>query len=392
LKTLLLIDDDIDFATFFVAAIESKGLNCRLLNHSKNIVDYDLSDIDHIIIDLLMPEFDGLQILRFLKEIKYDGYISVTSGQDQSLLDAAKEICQLHQLNFHSVLKKPFDLSCLDELVKNHLASETSFDQFNRVEIDDQELIQQLGLAIEQKTLDVYFQPKVNMVNQRVIGVEALARWLLNGNFIAPTRFIALAETSGLIGQLTDVIVEKSLQYFAKFKHLMTTPSLSINFSALELTQGNLPDLLKNKIEQYHLASEEITLEITETVLLEKNTLSLEVMTRLRLMGFKLSIDDFGAGYSSVNMLQNGPFTELKIDRAFISPVDRSEQARIIVQSIVQMAKRLNLTVVAEGIEAQTIVSELIKIDCLIGQGYFFSKPMPANELMDWLSNWSKSN
>jgi EAL domain-containing protein (putative c-di-GMP-specific phosphodiesterase class I) len=105
-------------------------------------------------------------------------------------------------------------------------------------------------------------------------------------------------------------------------------------------------------------------------------------------MGFKLSIDDFGAGYSSVNMLQNGPFTELKIDRAFVSTIHCNEQSRIIVQTIVEMAKRLELSIVAEGIEDQITQDGLTKMNCLIGQGYYFSKPMPANQVNDWLKTW----
>jgi EAL domain-containing protein (putative c-di-GMP-specific phosphodiesterase class I) len=392
LVTLLLIDDDKDFTEFFVAAIEESGIRCQVLNQSKEILQYDLTGIDHIIIDLLMPDFDGLQILRFLKEIDYTGYISVTSGQDQSLLDAAREICQLHLLNFHSVLKKPFNLSCLDSLITDHVQGDIRVEKTKQLVKSDTELLEQLKLAIESQTLDVYFQPKIAIESSEVQGFEALARWNLDGVFIPPIEFICLAERSGLISELTEVIVEKSLRYFCQFKHLLAHPNLSINFSALELGQSNLPDLLISKIEQYNLASEQITLEITETVMLPKNTLSLEVLARLRLMGFKLSIDDFGAGYSSVNMLQNGPFTELKIDRAFISALDKNEQSRIIVSSIVQMAKKLNLIIVAEGIEQQTIVDELIKINCTIGQGYFYSRPMPVHDVIIWLESRLTNN
>lgn len=385
--TLLLIDDDKDFTEFFVAAIEESGIKCQVLNQSKKILQYNLTGIDHIIIDLLMPDFDGLQILRFLKESRYSRYISVTSGQDQSILNAAREICQLHQLNFHSVLKKPFDLSCLDALIIDHVDGGIIIEKPKPLIKNDTELLEQLKLAISTQSLEVYFQPKVDMVSYEIQGFEALARWDLDGAFIPPTQFIPLAERSGLIGKLTEVIVEKSLRYFTQFKHLLAHPNLSINFSALELGQSNLPDLLISKIKQHNMASEQITLEITETVMLQKNTLSLEVLARLRLMGFKLSIDDFGAGYSSVNMLQNGPFTELKIDRAFISELDKSDQSRIIVNSVVQMAKKLNLNVVAEGIEEQTIVDELIKMNCLTGQGYLFSRPMPLQDVIIWLEN-----
>jgi EAL domain-containing protein (putative c-di-GMP-specific phosphodiesterase class I) len=388
MNNLLLIDDDKDFSDFFVAAINSKGLNCQVLSEPKEIKNLNLDSIDHIIIDLLMPEFDGLQILRFLKETNYLGDISVTSGQDQSLLESAKEICQLHKLSFHSVLKKPFDLSYLDALTKkNGVEKEKSY-KASAAEPSDSELITALKSAIDDQCLEVYFQPKVNMNNYSVTGFEALARWSLKGNFIPPTRFIPLAESNGLINKLTQVIVEKSLKHFASIQAHHSHPNLSINFSALELNTSNLPDLLRSKIEQYQVASDRITLEITETVFLEKNPLSLEVLTRLRLMGFKLSIDDFGAGYSSVNMLQNGPFTELKIDRAFVSTIHCNEQSRIIVQTIVEMAKRLELSIVAEGIEDQITQDGLTKMNCLIGQGYYFSKPMPANQVNDWLKTW----
>lgn len=391
MNKLLLIDDDKGFSDFFVAAIKSKGGDCQVLSEPKKILTLNLEAINHIIIDLLMPDFDGLQILRFLKEIDYRGNISVTSGQDHSLLESAKQICQLHHLSFHSVLKKPFDLSCLDSLTQKKAVEQNINIKDKPVELSDRELTTALKLAIENQHLDVYFQPQVNMTNHTVTGFEALARWCLDGNFIAPTRFIPLAESNGLISKLTQVIVEKSLKHFSTFESHFSQPNLSINFSALELNESNLPDLLKNKIEQYQIASERITLEITETVLLEKNTLSLEILTRLRLMGFKLSIDDFGTGYSSVNMLQNGPFTELKIDRAFVSTIHSSEQSKIIVQSIVEMAHRLKLCIVAEGIEGQVTMDGLIGMHCQIGQGYFFSRPMPAKKINHWLNSWYKN-
>ena len=385
---MLLIDDDQDFGHFFVDALASKGLECQVLNEPGRILDYDLSLLDHIVIDLLMPDLDGLQILRILKDANYSGRITLISGRDKSLLESAREICQLHQLNFHSILKKPFDLSSLDALIHSDIQEFVKITPLISTELSDKKLTEELADAIEKKTLEVYFQPKIQLADYEVKGFEALARWCLAGVFIPPVRFIALAESTGLIRPLTELIVDKSLQGFSSFKGHSNDLSLSINFSALELDQGDLPDLLHRKTEEYAIATENIILEITETVLLEKNILSLEVLTRLRLMGFKLSIDDFGAGYSSVNMLQNGPFTELKIDRAFVSSVGCSEQSRIIVQSIVAMAQRLNMDVVAEGVEDQATVKELIETNCLIGQGYWFGRPIPREDVNTWLKEW----
>lgn len=167
---------------------------------------------------------------------------------------------------------------------------------------------------------------------------------------------------------------------------------LAINLSSTELGQEDLPDVLLKKVQHYNIPCETVTLEITETVLLEKNTTSLEVLTRLRLMGFKLSIDDFGSGYSSVNMLQNGPFTELKIDRVFIDSIDNKDQSKIIVKSVIDMATQLGLTVVSEGIETVDEANQLIEMDCIAGQGYFFSRPMPANAVNEWLRTWNSPN
>jgi len=395
MKNLLLIDDDEQFSHFFARATKSMGMNCEVINESKNIMLFDLKPIEHIIIDLLMPGYDGLQILRFLKEKDYRGHISLTSGQDISLLQSAQELCELHQLRFHSLLKKPFTLNGLDELFSlESFVKKPDEEQFKVInspaELSDTELKCQLKIAIETSTLDVFFQPQVELETNKVNGFEALARWNLNGNFIPPTRFIALAEKYGMISQLTAIIIDKSLQQFSTFESYLKQSSLSINLSALELSQSNVPDLLKKKAAEYSIAPNRITLEITETVLLEKNTVSFEILTRLRLMDFKLSIDDFGTGYSSVNMLQNGPFTELKIDRAFISSMHKSNKTRVIVDSIIAMAKRLNLRIVAEGVEDNVTIDSLIVMGCTIAQGYVFAKPMAKSELLTWLNDWHK--
>ncbi len=390
--TLLLIDDDKAFTDFFVEAVAELDLACTALTKSSDILAYDLADTEHIIIDLSMPDFDGLQILRFLKDINYSGYISVASGQSGALLASAKEICQLHQLNFHTLFAKPFELSSLNQLIPPPLKNNIKPNGFSAELPSDKILLKRLSDAIKQQAIDVYFQPKVNLKTREVIGFEVLARWFLDGVFIPPEKFISLAEHNQLMPDLTGLIIDKSLQHYLLFdqKHNKQF-GLAINLSSSELKQESLPDILGNKLHQYNIACDKVTLEITETVLLEKNTTSLEVLTRLRLMGFKLSIDDFGSGYSSVNMLQNGPFSELKIDRTFVESININKQSKIIVKSIVDMAIKLGLDVVSEGIEAPEEARQLLEINCHIGQGYFISKPMPASTVNEWLCHWRNS-
>jgi EAL domain-containing protein (putative c-di-GMP-specific phosphodiesterase class I) len=387
--TLLLIDDDKDFTDFFVEAVAELGVTCTALTKSTDILHYDLGNTEHIIIDLSMPGFDGLQILRFLKDVKYDGYISVTSGQTHSVLESAKELCQLHQLNFHTLLRKPFDLSFLNKLIPAQRESKSTPICISAKFPCDQTLVKRLSIAIKQQAIDVYFQPKINLKTREVTGFEALARWFLDGVFVSPEKFISLAEKHQLMPDLTLLIIDKSLKHYLLLNQdKKNNFGLAINLSSTELKQENLPDILFKKLHQYNMPCDKVTLEITETVLLEKKPTSLEVLTRLRLMGFKLSIDDFGSGYSSVNMLQNGPFTELKIDRAFIKSINIKKQSKIIVKSIVDMATQLGLSVVSEGIETPEEARQLFEMNCHTGQGYFFSKPMPASTVNEWLSYW----
>ncbi|MCH2055209.1 MAG: EAL domain-containing response regulator [Thalassotalea sp.] len=386
---LLLIDDDKDFSSFFSEAVSSIGVDCQVITDPTAVLDYNLAKTDHIVIDLSMPNLDGLQILRFLKDKDFAGYISVTSGQAMPLLESAKEICQLHSLNFHTILKKPFDISYLDKLLNTPQSS-----SFNRTEAKrnnklSSRLATKFSNALKLREVDVYFQPKINLETSEITGLEALARWQIDGGFVPPEHFIALAESFNLIGQLTNQIVEKSLKHFTHFLAINKELGLSINFSSVELRQQNLPDFLLEKVTEYGLSPHMITLEITETVLLEKNSISLEILARLRLMGFQLSIDDFGSGYSSVNMLQNGPFTELKIDKVFIQSMHSTEKSKIIVQSIVDLATKLELDIVAEGIETNEDLQEVRRVNCHYGQGYFFSKPMNATQIKTIITNWN---
>ncbi|GLX83401.1 EAL domain-containing response regulator [Thalassotalea eurytherma] len=389
---LLLIDDDKDFSSFFSEALRTVGACCQVITDPRAVLSFDLAETDHIVIDLSMPNLDGLQVLRFLKDINFAGYISVTSGQAMPLLESAKEICQLHNLNFHTILQKPFDIGFLDELLEP-----PQFTSVSRAEQKSDNnlscrLATKFSNALKSGEIDVYFQPKINLETNEITGLEALARWQLAGVFVPPEHFIALAENYNLIGQLTNQIVEKSLSHFARFITFNRQLGLSINLSSVELCQQDLPDFLFEKVTVYGLSPHMITLEITETVLLEKNSVSLEILARFRLMGFQLSIDDFGSGYSSVNMLQNGPFTELKIDKVFIQSMHSTDKSKIIVQSIVDLAKKLELKIVAEGIETRQDLQEVIKAGCKYGQGYFFSKPINATHVTTCLLNWEDNN
>ena len=165
--------------------------------------------------------------------------------------------------------------------------------------------------ALEKNEVYVVFQPKVLLNSEEIIGFEALARWTFDGAPVSPEIFIKAAEQNGYINQLTRYIIKLSFSQFKKIRAINKNFTLAIGFSALELSQTDLPDFVHQQAKRFEIPPHLITAEITETVFMEKNAQSLSTLTRFRLLGLKLSIDDFGSGYSSVNMLSDGPFNQL---------------------------------------------------------------------------------
>jgi EAL domain-containing protein (putative c-di-GMP-specific phosphodiesterase class I)/ActR/RegA family two-component response regulator len=380
MQRFLLIDDDVDFANFFCEVITLNGHKCEVVYQSEQILTMPLNLYDHIIVDLMMPEFDGLQVIHHIIKQDFSGQVSVISGHDQSVLASVKEFCQLNNLYLHAALTKPCDLVELEKIIlaPQSQPSQTNFCMLNTYPSD---LDKQLCKAIENNEIDVFFQPQFNLNTLQLIGFEALARWSVNGQYIPPDYFISVAEASGSITRLTRYIVSLSFKKFAKIRHFKPELTLAVNFSATALSQTDLPDFINTQANKFNIPTNQVTVEITETMLMEKNSETLSTLTRLRILGFKLSIDDFGTGYSSINMLKNGPFTELKIDRSFIEKISTDKQSLAIVKSIIDMAKELNLQIVAEGIENKKTLSMLLNINSMIGQGYYFSKPLSYNDI-----------
>lgn len=390
MKKVLLVDDDALFSEFVTATLKIKGAVCHTINDGKKISDIELAQFDHVLLDLNIPGLDGLQVLRYLKEQAFSAEVSILSGSDISILNSAKQVAKGYGLRIRSVLQKPFSV---DQLVSAVSSSTDPLDfpvPFNNGHVspdngDNEVIYEALKSAISRREIDVFFQPKVNLKDGRLIGFEQLARWTHNGTFIAPDVFIAVAEQHALINDLTKLVVEKGFDAFTDYCGICHGLNLSINISAKSLSDKVLPDYLANQCRLFGLHPEQIILELTETSLVSDDMDSLQVLTRLRIMGFGLSIDDFGTGYSSISQLQKIPFTELKIDRSFIIKFVEEHQSQAIVNSTINMANRLGLDIVAEGIEDNETVLALVENGCFYGQGYHYARPMGQQQLTRWL-------
>lgn len=245
----------------------------------------------------------------------------------------------------------------------------------------------ELKRALELNKLQLVYQPKIDLVNNSVLGVEALIRWKhADHGFIPPDEFIGLAERTRIIRQLTQWILERAFRTCADWYQRGLALIVSINLSAKDLHDPELPDLIAGLAAKAGVRPEWIMFEITESSIMEDPARALIIVERLRSMGFQFSIDDFGTGYSSLAYLKRLPVSELKVDKSFVLDMLASENDAIIVSATVDLAHNLRLKVTAEGVENIETFEKLKQFGCDIGQGFFFGKPMPAADLEVWLS------
>ena len=247
-----------------------------------------------------------------------------------------------------------------------------------------------LRTAINEELLELYYQPKMDLRTGALFGCEALCRWSHpEFGFVSPPEFISLAEEAGLIGALGEWVLYRACADIASWHQQGGFDlNVSVNVSSTQLEEGLAVGAVERALEATGLGPAHLTLELTETVMLKDPEVSVSELNRLRELGASISIDDFGTGYSSLSYLTRLPADEIKIDRAFISPIGENDEGLPIVAAIIAMAHRLNCKVVAEGVETKAQLNRLRALRCDVAQGYLIGKPMPAPQLFDRLGKW----
>jgi diguanylate cyclase (GGDEF)-like protein len=247
-------------------------------------------------------------------------------------------------------------------------------------------LVGELRRAIDQQELVLHYQPKADLGSGRVTSVEALVRWQHpERGLISPDQFIPLAERTGLIRELTHSVIDAALRQLAAWQELGLELSVAVNVSARDLLDLELPAIVARLLEKHQLAAERLELELTESVILADPMRARAVLSRLDAMGVQLAIDDFGSGYSSLAYLKRLPIGEIKIDRSFVMNMENDEDDAVIVRSTIDLGRNLGLRVVAEGVETEATWNKLSQLHCDQAQGYYLSRPVPADALADWL-------
>jgi EAL domain-containing protein (putative c-di-GMP-specific phosphodiesterase class I) len=250
----------------------------------------------------------------------------------------------------------------------------------------------ELARALANDELRLDYQPKVDLMSGRLVGVEALVRWQhpVRG-LLGPDLFIPLAEESNLIGDLTRWVMRTSVGQWRRWHDVGLDISIAVNFSGRNLDEIDFPDVLEDFCQASDVPCSQFVIEITETATAADEIKMMDIATRLRLKGFRISIDDFGTGYSSLVQLQRLPFSEMKIDKSFVIQCVDAGESLIIVKSIIDLAHNLNLKVIAEGVETLATLELLRRLGCDLVQGYYIGRPMEGRRLPEWVVAWSAS-
>ena len=385
-QRILVIDDDLDVCDLISSTAEDMGIPCTTTHDADNFFRQLLPQTDVILIDLVMPETDGIEILRMLGDRHCKAGIIVMSGIGPRVMDTAVALGASLGLAIIGHLSKPFRINDLEEMLQRAppVRTERSSGKHSAIKFDPAELWR----AIENREFILHYQPQIETATGRCIGMEALVRWdHPTKGLIFPNDFIEYAEDLELIDKLTWLVIERG---FIEMGHVVDANGrplrLSLNISVFSLRDIYFPDTLLALAGQHDIELRHIMLEITESGLIRELSQTLDVLTRLRMKGVGLSIDDFGTGYSMMQQLRHIPANEIKIDKSLVQGMN-GHNDRVMIEKIIEMGAELGMTVVAEGTENAEQIDFLASRKCDIIQGYFFSKPLPPEAFLTWLSS-----
>jgi len=341
----------------------------------------------HVIIsDLEMPGMDGMEFMRHLGEINRPVSVILSSALDPSLVSSVEAMTKAYGITLLGAIEKPVTSEKLRAMLEKYTPPKARQPRPAAPALP----LEDIRRGLEAREFEPFFQPKVSLVDGTVVGAEALARWRHpQKGLLAPYAFIGAMEDNGLIDALTWQILEKSAAMCRAWTAQgMVQLTVSVNLSLKSLSEPRLAERIAELVASQGLAARSMVLEITESAAMTDLGKALENLTRLRMKGFALSIDDYGTGYSSMQQLSRIPFSELKIDQSFVMGALEKEANKVILTSSLDMAKKLKLKAVAEGVETRGHWDLLQSVNCDIAQGYFIARPMAADAFAAWALEW----
>jgi EAL domain-containing protein (putative c-di-GMP-specific phosphodiesterase class I)/ActR/RegA family two-component response regulator len=390
-KSLLILDDQ-ESAKNISAEAQSLGFEVSIFGNAQDFLEQVLAKRpSHIALHVEIPSLDSAALLVDLATHKCTSSIILTSNFGTAALMAAQLVAIEHRLNVRGVLPRPLNSSINQVILKNMLTDLTSVDLHSSYDSNDSasSMIDEAAIddAILNKQFSLYYQPVIDLPQGKVVGFEGLIRWLHpEWGIKLPDSFIPLAEKTGQIDTLTEIVIAMGFEFMEKISPKL---SLSLNISARSIKDVQLVRTFNRLCDEFDVDPKRVVLELTETATMNDPDEAEHVLNELRNSGFRLSIDDFGTGYSSMAQLARLPFTELKIDKSFVTTMETSSKSRKVIGSTITLAESLGLVTVAEGIENSLAAIGLRELGCQFGQGYYFARPMEQDAAVNWLKNWN---
>ena len=337
--------------------------------------------VDIIVSDLDMPGMDGMEFIRHVGELKHPVSLILSSSLERTLIATVETMARAYGVNLLGAMEKPPTAKKLKELLNLYDAQRLERDRAKTPIFSADEIAE----GLRKGQFDVFFQPKVELRTRRIVGAEAMARWHHPEiGIVGPQAFVTTIENNGLIEQLTDFVLTRAAFQCALWQRSGLGANVSVNLSIRSLDDVALAERMVSVVAGQDLEPRHVTFEVTESVATGDLGKVLENLSRLRMKGFGLSIDDYGTGYSSMERLSRVPFTELKVDQSFVRNAPTQAASRAVLESSLEMAAKLRIVAVAEGVETQVEWDLLRTLDCPVAQGYFISKPLETAEFLDW--------
>jgi EAL domain-containing protein (putative c-di-GMP-specific phosphodiesterase class I)/CheY-like chemotaxis protein len=337
------------------------------------------------LIDLDLPGMDGLTLLRRLGEIQCAARLIVTGAQPAGLLFSVETLAEAFGIELLGAIARPVTPVTLKPVLENY----TPLPRFAQTPAEPRFTFQQVGIGLQKRQFEPYFQPKIELATGQVKGLEVFARWNHpEHGVLGPASFVDALGESGRIDFLDWSMIELSVERQRWLQDQDIAIPISLNIASETLAHPAFVRQMSACLERHGVDATDVTFEISESSVLNTDPDFIERLVRLRMMGFGLAIDDYGTGRSNLQLLARIPFTELKIDRSFVDGASRRLPLSTLLRSCLSLAHSLDRKSVAVGVETRRDWDFLQALGCTYAQGYHIANPMPATAFPAWLSDW----